>query len=279
MKITLFFILFYNSLFASYATCKFKGQLGNQLFEIAATISIALDNNLEPNFYNVINAKGGKENLQNIFPSLNVQKINVDWHQIRADSKNIKKYTPIKIPKKKNIWLNGYFQSEKFFKKHSDVIRNLFKPSPEIKNTIYNQWNELLNQNCVALHFRTFHTDAPNTYASNRFGLDRLVNYFSKAIDFFPKDYIFLVFSDDLEYCKKVLPISDENRFYCIHSNRSHIDFYLMSFCKHQIVSPASTFSWWAAWLNDNPEKIVISSKIDTDNDQNDYIPDEWLKI
>ncbi len=136
-----------------------------------------------------------------------------------------------------------------------------------------------MKQNCVGLHLRTFHTDAEESYVENRFGREVMIKYFQDAIDFFPKDYIFLVFSDDMNYCVELLPVKDKKRFFLIRYNSRHIDLYLMSFCKHQIVSPDSTFSWWGAWLNKNPSKIIIRSKLEDKTPKNDYIPEEWIAL
>lgn len=68
MKTIIF--LFSNTLFGNYVTCEFPGQLGNQLFQIAATISYALKHDLKSVFPGIKKAPGGKENLKYIFPKI-----------------------------------------------------------------------------------------------------------------------------------------------------------------------------------------------------------------
>jgi hypothetical protein len=280
MKLFLLLIIpfaIFNNLYSQIVTCKCGGQLGNQLFVIASATSYGLEHNLETVFPFILQSPGGKENIKNVFPSINTGNFPKNFTSITEKKQRF--YNPLPFKKGTNYLLKGYFQSEKYFKNHSTEIRSLFKPSDETQNYIFKHWKVLLDQNCVALHFRTFHTDAPNTYATNRFGKERVLKYFKDAIEFFPKDHIFLVFSDDVDYCLENLPIKDKDRFFLIKDNPRHIDLYLMSFCKHQIVSPDSTFSWWAAWLNENPNKVVISSKIDIERGQTDYIPESWIKL
>ena len=64
-----------------------------------------------------------------------------------------------------------------------------------------------------------------------------------------------------------------------IEGNPYWIDFYLLSMCKHQIISPESAFSWWAAWLNENPDKKVIAPHIWASRPDAEIIPSNWTKI
>ena len=103
-----------------------------------------------------------------------------------------------------------------------------------------------------------------------------------KAIKQMPKDSLFLIFSDDIAWCKANFPDLPE-KFVFIEGNADHEDLLLMSHCKNNIICN-STFSWWAAWLNSNPEKKVIApskwfgpafENYNTD----DLYCDGWIKI
>ena len=278
-RLFILIFLFINTLHAHYVTCNMKFQLGNQLFAIATTVAYAIDNNLTPIFPGIERALGGAENYKNIFPNLDTTEIKTKYYQVSETKQHV--YTPLKFVENRDICLSGYFQSEKYFIHHQDVIRKLFAPSEDIKFSIMNNWKEVLKKNCIALHVRTFHTDKKSWHPQNRLkgGIDYLIDYFKRATEEFPEDAQFLVFSDDISWCKKNLIQPKSTKFIFVENNPRHIDFYLMSFCKHQIISPDSSFSWWAAWLNDNPEKIVIAPNVNFSKDDLDFIPDTWKKI
>ena len=100
--------------------------------------------------------------------------------------------------------------------------------------------------------------------------------------------YSFLVFSDtvkDVEWCKQnikadYIEFSDGSD---INGHNDIIDFTLMSKCDHNIIANSS-FSWWAAWLNNNKEKTVIApkqwfGKAYVNHNTSDLIPETWIKI
>jgi len=81
------------------------------------------------------------------------------------------------------------------------------------------------------------------------------IDYYHKALANF--DGKVLVFSDDIDWCRKTF---QDPRFEFVKGNLDYIDLYLMSMCKNNIIANSS-FSWWAAWLNDNKDKKVIAPK------------------
>jgi hypothetical protein len=87
------------------------------------------------------------------------------------------------------------------------------------------------------------------------------LKYYENAIEVIKSKAVspyFFVFTDDMVWAKANLLV--ENIYFVEgnEKNKSHIDMYLMSICKHNIVAN-STFSWWGAWLNKNANKIVVS--------------------
>ena len=94
-------------------------------------------------------------------------------------------------------------------------------------------------------------------------------------------DKKYLIFSDDLEWCKENFDFI-ENKV-IIEGNTDYQDLYLMSLCKNNIICN-STFSWWGAWLNKNDKKIVIApekwfSSADEYYNTEDIIPSNSIKI
>ena len=133
MKIILVFFSFACSfVFSSnYVTCDFIGQLGNQMFQIAATVAYALENHCEPIFPNLLYAEYGRENYQNVFYRLNLdtsKHVSFLLYDQEGPWPGHWIYTPIPCEPLSNLRLRGYFQTEKYFKKYENYIRELFAP-------------------------------------------------------------------------------------------------------------------------------------------------------
>ena len=111
------------------------------------------------------------------------------------------------------------------------------------------------------------------------------IDYYKKAIDeildLVDKPHFF-IFSDDQSWAKSNI-IFGAPTDYVMHNNslKNYEDLRLMSYCRHHIIANSS-FSWWGAWLGNNPEKIVIAPKKwfnDPKIDTTDLIPDTWLRL
>ena len=95
-----------------------------------------------------------------------------------------------------------------------------------------------------------------------------------------PDTEIFVVFSDDIKWCKENFI---GNNFYFVENEKDYIEMYLMSSCNNNIISNSS-FSWWSAWINENENKKIIGPKnwfgpsLSNISDR-DIIPLEWIKI
>ena len=105
--------------------------------------------------------------------------------------------------------------------------------------------------------------------------IKRSINFLKNKIDQ-PK---FFIFSDNFKNLDKIFPKNNDLVFIDTHIlNQTIEDFYLMSQCKHYIVAPTS-FHWWAAWLNQNPNKICLRPKDINPSNNIDFWPDSWLSI
>lgn len=183
---------------------------------------------------------------------------------------------------KGNLYLMGYWQSEKYFIKIKDIIRKdfIFKNllSDKNKKVAHN----ISQVNSVSLHVRRgdYITNKKNYFIGT---CD--LHYYQKAIEFIKHKItnpFFFVFSDDISWAKKNLP-TDLKIFFVDHNNyeNSYYDMQLMSLCKHNIIAN-STFSWWGAWLNSYFNKVVIAPKkwfADSTYNVEDLIPENWLRI
>jgi len=266
-----------------FVTVKFQGRLGNQLFQAAAAISLALDNNCDlllPKKMLQWQKEDVGTTMQKILWRLPRSKISKRKLSQTYNQPVFSKYEP--IPFHPNMRLSGYFESEKHFKHHKEVIVNLFSPSLEITRYLYSHYKQIIEHpKSVAIHVRTFYRDylkdGPHFYEA--FPAPDLT-YFEKALAFFGDDALFVVFSDHIDWCKKTFARFSKN-FVFIENEAYYHDFYLISLCKHVITSN-STFSWWAAYLNPNPGKIILARTpwfYCKERPSEDIIPADWICI
>lgn len=145
-----------------------------------------------------------------------------------------------------NYFLNGYFQNERFFSDHADEIRGIFgAPS-------YMAERFGITENSVSLHVRR--TDY---LGSNGFHPVQEIEYYERALCEIGHYERLFVFSDDIEWCRENLNF--ENMVF-VDGNDDVVDMWLMSLCRDNIMANSS-FSWWGAWLNRNPNKKVVYPK------------------
>lgn len=184
---------------------------------------------------------------------------------------------------KKSIHLLGYWQSEKYFKPIAKSLkRELQLKEGVLKGVNEEVQDEILSTNSVAVHVRRadyIDDEANSKIYSNIFN----EGYYPKAIDKIERlveNPAYFVFSDDIKWCKEQFKLETNASVRYVENKSAFVDFHLMSKCNHNIIAN-STFSWWAAWLNDSLGKIVISPKKWFLNDWDDSnIPvDNWVKI
>jgi hypothetical protein len=269
-------------------TSIFHGELGNNLFQLAAILS--LKEELKVN-YELLNTRDSWVSsfrpleIKNLFEyEFNFvedlsQNYNLYHHtDLHAGIPNYSfEYNP--IPKIDNINIRGYFQTEKYFLNIKEkLINEYFEPKREVVEYILNKYGNLLN-NSVSIHVRAG-GDRPSCH--DTFPLITS-EYYEKALDIIKRknkiDNI-LVFSDNMEVAKKIL--SPE---YTFIENESNInDLIFMSLCNHNIIGN-STFSWWSAYLNKNKNKTIIAPYTDWFGGHlkslsiKDLFPDTWITL
>lgn len=256
-------------------TIKLQGGIGNMMFQIAVAYAYSKRFNRElvlSKYSAVIVHKSIEHYKKNILKYLdfsNSIKL-ADQHQEKGFH-----YTEIPEFPDSNILLYGYFQSEKYFKDYEDEIRKLFisyeiEAGDKIKNI-------LDNENTCSIHVRRGdYLKFPDHHPAQN------ISYYMKATKKVPKDSVFLIFSDDIDWCKKNFP-NLPKKFVFIEGNKDYEDLYLMSHCKNNIICN-STFSWWGAWLNKNKNKIVIAPSewfgpAYAGHNTNDLYCEGWIKI
>lgn len=180
------------------------------------------------------------------------------------------------------VYLDGYWQSERYFNDYAEIVRNDFSFNLPFSDQNLVLAHKISSVNSVSLHVRRgdYVTNAKNAFIGSC-----PLNYYEKAISFIKSSIqtpLFFVFSDDINWVKSNLKL-DASAVLVNHNDgsESYNDMRLMSMCKHQIIANSS-FSWWGAWLNENQNKIVIAPKkwFATDKfDSSDLLPPSWIRL
>lgn len=177
-----------------------------------------------------------------------------------------------------NIYFDGYWQTEKYFKKFENEIREQFTPRYVMDDEVIEKMNEVSNCCSVSVHIRRGDYLNISKLNSNLYLLSE--NYYKNAIKEMknrvnnPKFYFF---SDDIEWVKSVFNESNSYKYISIKTDTNDIDeLMIMSKCKHHITANSS-YSWWGAWLDPSKDKIVMVPSKRYGND--DIVSKGWIKI
>jgi hypothetical protein len=262
----------------------YNGRLGNQIFQYAACYAAAKKLNV-----NFVIPEGNVNNIKSdgCFDFSNNQWIPYHFRMYDCFEITIPKgeTTISNIFKEphfhysetfneiiNNTSIQGYFQSEKYFIEYKeDILKEL-----TFKNEILDKAEKIIkplkDKEIVAIHIRR-----GDNVTNPVFSLISL-EYIQKALnEFNDKEYNFIVISDDIPYCKEIF--SDEVFF--SNGESDFIDLCLMSLADHNIISNSS-FSWWGAYLNSNPNKKIIAPSNwfkDKSINTTDLIPNNWNLI
>lgn len=254
-------------------TAKLQGGLGNYMFQIAAAESLGVKHN-DSVVFSETDCTSCHANVSkykfDIFRNVNIS------HQplmlIKYDYDE-PKFSYDELPYRKDMRLVGYFQSEKYF--NEDKIRDLFRAPKQISDFIDENYNWILVNPTCSIHVRRGdYLNLPNHHPTCS------MDYYKKAMEIMPEGTKYLVFSDDIQWCKENF-IGEEFEF--VEGLKDVVDLYLMSSCDNNIIAN-STFSWWGAWLNNNEDKIVVAPKLwfgpaKNNFDTKDIIPDKWIRL
>ncbi len=181
------------------------------------------------------------------------------------------------------VYLEGYWQSENYFKDVALTIRQdlqIMPPTDAVNLAIADQ---IRNSTAVALHVRFF--DEPREKGVNNAPGDYYIRAIEAMERITPAAHYF-IFSDLPEAARAILPLPDA-RVTLVQNNqsdeRAYADLWLMTLCKHFIIAN-STFSWWGAWLAKNRSKHVIAPGFEMRHGKmwwgfDGLLPEEWIKL
>lgn len=281
---------------------KLIGGLGNQMFQYAIGRRVSLLNNTElyldisnfsntkigtPRKYNLgVFSIAGKiateEDIKLIKPveSVWIRRIK---NMLSINQKNDSGFNPKILKTKDNSYLEGYWQSEKYFKDIEDIVRKDFTLKNPLGAAAQKIENDIANsQNPVSVHIRR--GDYVSDKATNLYHGTCSPEYYKKAIQIIEKkvdDISLFVFSDDIDWVKNNLSFNLPTMYVSQKGIADYEEMILMSHCKHNVIANSS-FSWWGAWLNGHKDKIVIAPKKwfnAGDINTTDLIPDNWIEI
>ena len=185
---------------------------------------------------------------------------------------------------RKNIALWGFWQSEKYFSMYREKILNIFQFKQPLEGGAKKIGEAIAASNSVSIHVRR------GDYITNKSVLSTLgivgIPYYERAVNYIAehvKDPHFFIFSNDIDWCKENIKFSYPTTYLGNDTAGPKASFHLhlMSLCKNNIITN-STFSWWSAWLNRNPEKIVIAPRewrVAGSRGKDDIIPEMWVTL
>lgn len=228
--------------------------LGNDLFVLAAALTLSKNNN------DIFSLKSWNKTIHHNHFGQKVKGVNsyldIFKERINCDNNlNLSKFTLIdescyndcKVKKPRDVCLKGLFQGERYFDK--EHINLKFKPNWLIKKYIEQKYSNILEGDTCGIHVRR---GDYLTSGGKHTVLD--IEYFKKAINIINSEK-YIVFSDDIEYCKTQFV---GNEFNFIENEKNYTDLFIMSMCENNIISNSS-FSWWGAWLNGSYKKKVVA--------------------
>ena len=290
---------------------KLRGGLGNQMFQYAICKSLAIKNNTKVKFDIEELERDRLRNFElgyfkvsgiiasnieifffsllcNDFISKILRLIGIRYFYIKQkeidinDSKQLDiNFDASVLDKKGNLYIDGYWQCEKYFIDIDEVIKNDFTLKKELDETNRNLITQIRNCNSTAIHVRR--GDYVNNKHTNEFHGTCSLKYYLNAIKIIEKrvkNPEFFVFSDDLQWTKKNLKIKHPITFVSInHPKKAYKDLWLMANCKFFIIANSS-FSWWGAWLSTNSNKIICApKKWFNSTGEGHIVPKSWIRV
>lgn len=279
-----------------------KGGLGNQMFQYAFGRALSLKNNDTLKF-----DVGGLERANavgDIYRPLGLTYFKADVTPATPDEvRNLKypfgilskamrflraklfrqnniNWNPAQLEQKGDRYCDGYWQTEKYFSPIRETIIQDFMPRNPIGEQALAIAKQIEETNSVSIHIR--HGDyLNNPHVLKEFGVCS-IDYYKNAIESIMKKYPdakFFAFSDDISWVRENFATYENFTYVSSPAISDSEEITLMSKCKHNIIANSS-FSWWGAWLNQNPSKTVIApSPWFENNSPRDILPESWTTL
>jgi len=253
--------------------CKLKGGLGNMMFQVAAASAHAIDHDDSCAFFHQVPPRQGQPSTTYCATVFRA----IDWADDSVQSDSVYSephFHHRSIPYRAGQCLDGYFQSERYFKRHGATIRALFRPPEAVKSAITETYGPYLEGDPIAIHVRRGdYLKLPAVHPVC--GQD----YYRRALAALGDSASLLVCTDDVDWCERHLRLPNARY---VRDVPDWYDLYLMSFCRRFVITNSS-FSWWAAWLSEADDKIVLAPSPwfgrKGPQDIQDLLPAPWQTI
>jgi hypothetical protein len=208
---------------------RLMGGLGNIMFQIASAYNVALRDNKEmicDTRDMMIPHKPYTFYVDNIF-----RKVKFSDNLLNLNHIGECGFHYCQIPNLDgNVKLFGHFQSEKYFIDHKNEILELFEIDGTTKNYLLEKYKDIINENTCSIHVRRGdYLGLPNHHPIQS------IEYYLQSIKLIGEDKHYLIFSDDIKWCKENFNFLKNKTF--ISGNLDYQDLYLMSMCKHNIIA------------------------------------------
>ena len=275
----------------------YMGRLGNQMFQFASTLGVSNRLGFEARFpiENCLNYQGSgpfdpsigrcmmvKCDLMDCFdidPEYFIPQRHINQEHYYHENKF--GYNTETEALLDNVSLSGYFQTEKYFSEFRDLILSQFVFNSPYRDSAESYIQTIREKNkdsvIASIHIRRGdYTMFPDHHPPC--SLD-YYNAAKKELSALNDNIIYVIFSDDIEWCKKEF---NDPSYVISDLNNPYTEMCAMSLCDHNIIANSS-FSWWGAWLNKKSDKIVIApsqwfGKL-LINDTSDIYCKNWIKI
>jgi hypothetical protein len=283
-------------------TVQLTGGLGNQMFQYAAAKALALHHKTNllldtssfyreelpelevPRNFELYNFDGAIDDYTNIvnenFKEKRIEKILPNYKRT-VYKEPFYHFDDNFFKSNATVYLKGGWQSYKYFSLYNEIIKSTFKLKESITASFINSAD--LFSNSVGVHIRR------GDYLRKKIILDwhgvMDSSYYKRGFDEIAKrgniGKVFYFSDDPLWVEKELVPIMPGQIISSANSSGHLEDFYLMQHCSHNIIANSS-FSWWAAYLNPNPDKMVVAPQRwfnKANLNTKDLLPAGWIKV
>lgn len=257
-----------------------QGRIGNQMFQLASLWGIA--SNMGYDFYIPSPNGFGIEDPNvrmsdgNIFNTFKLKTFNYGITNYPTFHERFFEFDQELFSKcPNNINLQGYFQTEKYFKHIEEDIRKSFTFVEEIKQPTEEAFKSNFGDTeVIAIHLRR------GDYLQYSHHPVQTLEYYERGLSHMPEKIPVMIFSDGIEWCEEQ-ELFQGDRFVFAEGNGTGVDLCLQSLCTYHIIGNSS-FSWWGSWLAKSKKTVAPSiwfAGPDASKDLSDlYLPD-WIVI